>query len=167
LRKTILLSIALLWAAAPIVQAQHAPNRGMRRDEKIREAVGRILSGHSEYKSVKADIDGAVVTLTGSVELASTRQHLVERIRRLSLVEDVENKLALDPPPPPDKELYNRVQRILQDAGFGTVKINVRDGAVTLEGMVGNEEQRERVLDVVRRTEGVKEVESRLTWATQ
>jgi osmotically-inducible protein OsmY len=137
-----------------------------RYDQQIRHELARILH-KAEYKNAKAKVEDSVVTLSGSVELDSTRRSLVERVRKVPHVEAVENRLVLDPPAPDDKALYGRVQRNLADAGFESLKLKVHEGAVTVEGAVADQKQRQRVIDLVKRTEGVKEVDARLSFATR
>jgi osmotically-inducible protein OsmY len=170
--KRFFLAIAILSSAGVIFlpysgTALQAGNRGGGRyDRQIRNELARILR-KAEYKKAKADVEDSVVTLKGSVELDSTRRALVDRARRIPHVEAVENQLVLDPPAPDDQALYGRVQRNLADAGFETLKLTVHEGAVTVEGAVADQKQRQRVIDIVKRTEGVKEVDARLSFATK
>lgn len=171
--KTVLLATAVLVNAIAILPpvapgaAQVTRKQGGRYDQQIRSAVARIVRDKAEYKKVKAEVEDSVVTLTGSVELDSTRRTLVDRVRKIAHVEAVENHLVLDPPAVPDQELYGRVQRNLADAGFDTLKLRVHEGAVTIEGMVADQMQRQRVIELVRRTEGVKEVDARVSFASK
>ncbi len=139
--------------------------RGARYDQQIRESVAKLLTSKADYKNVKADVDDATVTLTGNVELDSTRRFLVQRARRIAHVNGVQNELVLDPPAMEDKTLYGHVQQELEDAGFKTLTIKAHEGAVTLLGIVRTVQDRERALRIARETKGVKEVESRLTVA--
>jgi osmotically-inducible protein OsmY len=157
-------------AALPLAVASPAPQKssqsGGRYDEQIRARVQQILNRERRYTNVKADVEDSVITLTGSVELDSSRRSLVDRMRRIPHVESVQNQLVLDPPAVPDKELYGRVQRNLEDAGYRALTFKVHEGAVILEGMVADEQARQRVIDLVRRIEGVKEVDARLSFAS-
>lgn len=152
--------------AIAIPATQRHSQSGGPYDEQIRARVQQILKREARYRNVKADVEDSVVTLTGSVELDSSRRSLVDRIRRIPRVESVENELVLDPPAMPDKELYSRVQRNLEDAGYRALTVKVHDGAVILEGMVADQQARQRVIEMVRRIEGVKEVDARLSFAS-
>lgn len=168
-----LVAILILTTAAPIVLsatpqiAQRSVRKGGRYDQQIRTELARILRKEARYKNVKADVEDSVVTLAGSVELDSIRRALADRVRKIAHVETVDNELLLDPPAVPDQALYGRVVRNLADAGFAELKCTVHEGAVTLEGTVTDQKQRQRVIDLVRRTEGVKEVEARLSFASR
>ncbi|MFI5103533.1 MAG: BON domain-containing protein [Terriglobales bacterium] len=162
----IALTLFLLLTLPTFSPAQRA-HRGGRYDEGIRTAVARLLAGKSDYKDVKAEVGDSVVTLTGSVELASTRKFLVRKVRDIAHVNSVRNEIALDPPAENDSAVLGRVQQRLEDAGLKGITLRVREGAVIVEGMVRNTRDRERALQMVRETAGVKEVESRLTVAEE
>lgn len=147
--------VALLAVAAVAMQ-----NRGGRYDDQIRTEVQQVLGEDGAYKNITARVEDSVVTLTGSVELDSTRQVLISRVRRIPHVESVESNVVLTPPAVSDQTLYGRVQRTLADAGFAEVKIRVHEGAVLLEGTVRNAKERQRAISLVRQTEGVKEVQA-------
>lgn len=164
LRRVLLVHFLLLCVALLPVMAQR---RGGRYDGQIRAAVSQTLAGKADYKNVKAEVEDGVVTLTGSVELDSTRRHLVTRLRGIPHLESVRNELVLYPPAVADKALFARVQRNLADAGFSELKLKVHEGAVTLQGQVRDFQTRQRVLDIARRTEGVKEVDAQLTFAAR
>lgn len=162
---TFVAALMLLPAAAQKLQT--GDRTGGRYDPQIRAEVSQLLRKEAKYKKVKAEIEDSVVTLTGSVELDSTRRGLVDRIRKVPHVEAVQNQVLLDPPALDDKMLYGRVTQGLADAGFETLKCTVHEGAVTLEGMVADQKQRERVIELVRRMDGVKEVDAHLSFASK
>lgn len=162
------LSIAVLTLLPAAAQSLHqGSRRGGRYDQQIRAEVARILQKEARYAKVNADVEDSVVTLSGSVELDSTRRGLVDRVRKIKHVEAVQNQVLLDPPALDDKLLYGRVTQALADSGFQNLKCTVHQGAVTLEGMVADQKQRERVIDLVQRTDGVKEVDARLSFASK
>ncbi len=157
--KTVVLWLQCTLLAAATVPAT-AQARGGRYDAQIKASVSELLKSKNEYKDVQALVEDSVVTLSGSVELDSTRQALLSRVRRIPHVESVESNVVLSPPAVPDQTLFGRVQRALADAGFAEVKIRVHEGAVRLEGTVRNARERERAIQLVRMTEGVKEVQA-------
>jgi len=63
-----------------------------------------------------------------------------------------------------DDELYDRVNRKLNsDADIhGNIKIDVKNGVVTLTGNVGTDKVRSKAEKVVRKVQGVKEVVNKL-----
>ena len=155
--------LALFLIAA--VAAAFPRGKGSRYDPEIRTAVANILSSHAEFKSVKAAVDDNVVTLTGSVELDSTRENLSNQVKHIRHVHSVRNELVLDPPAPPDAALYGHIRQTLADIRLENITCKVHEGSVTLSGIVRNEKERQRAIEMVRSTDGVKEVRSRLTIA--
>jgi len=157
--------LVLLLAIAFLTTSAYPRRKGSRYDEEIRSAVANILKSHSELRNVKSAVDDNVVTLTGSVELDSTRENLSNQVKHIKHVHSVRNELVLDPPAPPDQTLYGRIRQTLADIRLETIQFRVHEGAVTLSGIVRNEKDRQRAIEMVRSTEGVKEVVSRLTVA--
>ncbi|MBZ5504438.1 MAG: BON domain-containing protein [Acidobacteriia bacterium] len=150
-------------AQAVSAQAVSSQAHGGRYDEQIRSEVAKLLAAKSECKNVKATVDDGVVTLTGNVELDSERRTLVTRVRRIAHVEEVDSQILLSPPAPLDNVLYARVSRRLHDAGYAQVTIQVHEGAVILQGSVRTMRDRHSVLQLAWNTEGVKEVEAKLS----
>lgn len=154
------LRFAIAGLVALFLVGAMAMQSGGRYDVQIRTEIAQLLEQNSAYKNVTVRAEDSVVTLTGTVELDSTRQALIIRVRRIPHVESVESNIVLSPPAVPDQTLHGRVQSALADAGFGEVKIRVHEGAVRLEGTVRNAKERQRAIELVRQTEGVKEVQA-------
>jgi osmotically-inducible protein OsmY len=146
-----------------VASAAQAQARGGRHDDEIRKAVAHLLASKSECKNVKAVVDDGVVTLTGNVELDSERRTVVTRIRRLPHVEGVDNQIVLSPPAPLDDVLYSRINSRLRNAGYDQVTVHVHEGSVILQGGVRTERDRHSVVQLAWATDGVKEVEAKLS----
>lgn len=145
--------VFLLVVAAVAMQK----NSG-RYDYQIRAEIKQVLEHNNAYHDVTVMVEDSVVVLAGSVELDSTREALIGRVRRIPHVETVESNVVLSPPAVPDQTLFGRVQRTLADAGFAEIKVRVHEGAVFLEGTVRNAKDRQRAIQLIRETDGVKEV---------
>lgn len=156
--RRILLALFLIAAVLNV----HALRKGSRYDEGIRSAVADILKTHSELRNVKSAVDDNVVTLTGSVELDSTRENLINQVKHIKHVHSVRNELVLDPPAPPDVALYGHVRQTLADIRLENITCKVHEGSVILSGIVRDEKERQRAIEMVRSTAGVKEVQSQL-----
>ena len=113
-------------------------------------------------RNVKSAVEDNVVTLKGSVLLDSTRERLANRVKHIKHVHSVRNELVLDPPAPPDGVLYGRIRQTLADIRLETITCKVHEGGVMLSGIVRNEKERQRAIEMVRATDGVKEVHSQL-----
>jgi hyperosmotically inducible protein len=158
--------VMLCWMGL-LVSAVVGQQQGGRYDAQIRARVAQVLAGNKDYKNVKAAVEDSIVTLSGEVELHSVRRSLVTRVHRIAHVAGVENQIVLAPPAVPDNILSGRVQTQLQDAGYGTLTIQVHEGGVTLHGTVRNRHDWDAVRQLVSLTPGVKEVEVRLSIAEQ
>jgi hyperosmotically inducible periplasmic protein len=161
MKRMVLIAAALLFTTT----LHSVQPRGGRYDQQIRVDVAKFLASKNECKNVKAQVEDGVVTLTGTVELDSERRTVATRVRRIPHVEEVDNQILLSPPAPLDDVLYARVTRRLSDAGFSNVKVQVHEGAVVLQGNVRTPRERQSAVQMVWATEGVKEVEARLSVA--
>jgi hyperosmotically inducible periplasmic protein len=140
-----------------------AQNRGGRYDQQISSNVAQVLLSDKDYKNVSIQVEDSMVTLTGSVDLDSTRRNLVVQIRHISHVAGVDNQVVLSPPAPPDNILYGRVMSRLQESGYGDLTAQVHEGAVILKGYVRTQKDWVWAKEIVMLTPGVKEVEARLS----
>jgi hypothetical protein len=154
-----------LLAALPVFSAQNVPRRGGRYDRQILVEIQKIITAKIEYKNVHAEVEDGIVALTGTVKLESSRVWIENKARHLPHVEGLRSQLTLSPPAPPDHELALLVQSRLNDAGFENVQLTAHNGSVLLSGVVRNQKELLRVLQIVRLTPGVKEAESKLTTA--
>ena len=84
------------------------------------------------------------------------RAHVAHRKKQTKHVHSVRNEIILDPPGPPDQTLYGRVRQTLADIRLETINFKVHEGAVTLSAVVRNEKERQRAIEMVRSTDGVK-----------
>lgn len=132
------------------------------RDTRIRAAAAKVLADHEECKRVKVEVEDRIVTLTGKVEMASDREWLAQRMKRIPDVSRVNNQLVLDPPAEPDEVLRERVKRSLSAPHFAGVTFTVHEGLVKLSGSVRTQGEANRALSVVMATPGVREVESEI-----
>ena len=139
---------------------------GARQDQAILSATVKVIESRSEYKEVHAEVEDGIVTLTGKVELETSRVGLENKIRHIGFVAGVRNQIALFPPAVADEVLLHRLNATLKDAGYGDIKVNVHNGAVAVTGMVRTERDRNRAMQLVRQTDGVREVQAELSVAS-
>lgn len=140
--------------------------KGGRYDQKILASAQRIVQSCQACGKVSVAVEDGVVTLSGTVELDSTRLDLEGKIKHIAHAARVDDEIVLDPPAVPDQELATRLASRLVDEHFESVITIVHNGAVTLTGVVRNQEERERLLRIVYSTEGVKEVKTSLSVAS-
>ena len=141
-------------------------------DATITSKVKLALAKDPVTKARKIDVDtvDGVVTLTGMVETEAEKRRAEDLARKVAGVRAVRNNLmvghrsfgrSLD-----DKLLTARIKtKLIAEPGIRSLSIDVDtvDGVVTLTGVVKSEEQRRRVIEIVRTTKGVKGVIDNLT----
>jgi osmotically-inducible protein OsmY len=163
--KRMLLAAGLLCMLA-LATSTARPQGAGRYDQQILSNVARVLAGDAQYKNVTVTAEDGIVTLAGSVELDSARRQLGVKVSHIPHVAGVENRLVLAPPALPDEILYGRVQETLADAGYQGITIEVHQGLVVLKGVVRTQRDWNRVKQIAGWTQGVKEVEARMSIAS-
>ncbi len=125
----------LLLAAAVFLLSQTSFGQN---DENIKVNVQKCLIAYS-IKSIHASVQGGVVTLTGSVDLYSTRFLADQLTSGVPGVKSVWDRVEVLSPNVPDEELSKQVKNLIADRirrlggfGFGSISVNVKDGVVTL-----------------------------------
>ena len=132
------------------------------RDTRIHDAAMKILADHEEFRRVQLSVEDRVITLQGKVELASDREWLGLRMKRVTDVSRVNNQLVLDPPAEADEVLLARVKRALEAPHFSAVKFTIHEGLVRLTGEVRSQGDASRAFRIVDATPGVREVQSEI-----
>ncbi len=120
-----------------------------------------------------------VVTLSGPVDSAASKERAVADARRVEGVVDVVNNLTVSssvaamPAPGAEAAADTAItqavkEKLLTQPETAAAKIDVdtHQGVVTLSGKVKTPEEKEQVIQIARATEGVQKVEDRLEVAT-
>lgn len=163
----VLLGTAL--SAAPLAPGEQALA------VRVREAL-RLAPHYGVFDSLSFRIDGRNVTLLGQVRQAVTRQEAFQRVSKLAGVGDIVDAIQVLPLSPSDEALRHRVYRaVFSRAGLyryamgadPSIHIIVRDGRVTLEGMVSNEGDANFARMAARGVVGVRSVTNRLQTEAQ
>jgi osmotically-inducible protein OsmY len=153
--------VCVLTLCAQAVQSQG----GGRYDQQILSNLARVMAGDPEYRHVTVTAEDGIVTLAGSVALDRARRSLEVRVKHIQHVTGVENQLVLKPPALTDNILCGRLQETLADAGYQGIAIEVHDGVAVLKGTVPTQRDWNRVKEIAGRTQGVKEVDARMSIA--
>jgi len=139
-----------------------APN-----DTEIAQAVRRALEWDvfvPEEKITSTVTDGWV-TLEGTVERWSQRDDAERAVRNLAGVKSVVTKITVTPAKPVTEDVQKAIEQALErraDREARQIRVDVRDGTVTLTGSVHSWAERKSVLAAARFTPGVRTVEDHL-----
>lgn len=150
-------------------------------DAGVTTAVKTKLAADDAVKAYQIDVDTdrKVVTLTGTVDTAMAKSRAVELARNTDGVTSVTDNIVVSgtastAPTMPDAQpatfsdpgiTASVKAKLLGDPAVGGLKIDVdtRDGIVTLTGEVKSQAERDQALKLTRDTDGVKNVEDKLT----
>lgn len=160
-------------------------------DQNLQKAVNEAIKGNvfaKNFKNVNAQVFNGDVTLTGFVDTDEARRDLVERVRNIDGVQNVNDRLVVRPsanysrrtnnyiaqaaPAPAteaDRVLNSKVRAALQGGffskGYDNILSDVRNGIVTLRGTVSSESDRKTVLDRVQKLDGVERIDNQIQMA--
>lgn len=145
----------------------------MRSDAEIQRAVMEELRWDSrvEATEVGVEVDGGVVTLTGTVSTYVKRVAAQEAAHRVTGVRDVANDIIVQAPgglARNDTEIAHAIRHALNqdvDIPHDRITTTVANGWVTLEGAVDHYYQRDDATWVVGRLPGVRGVTNRIAVA--
>jgi hyperosmotically inducible protein len=178
--KTINIALMLALGVPPVLGASACATTRMAGeqsdDARITGRVGRRLTLDPEVKRYKIDVDtiDGVVTLRGKVDSETMKTSAEGIARETNGVKDVRNELIVDPQSFGERIGENADDAILKtrvgtrlttspDVDRLNIDIDVQDGVVTLSGVVHDENSKQKAEELVRSTEGVKEVKNELT----
>jgi osmotically-inducible protein OsmY len=148
-RKRLLLIVALLVSASPLVAAGVE-----RKDDQILRDVSAAVNASPHFTifdDVAAGVDEGIVTLTGKVTMGYKREELGKRVEAVAGVREVRNQIDILPASTGDNELRQQISRaIYGNASFWNyavmpsppIHIIVERSRVTLTGVVHSEVDR-------------------------
>jgi hyperosmotically inducible protein len=149
-RKSMLIAIAVLSLATLGFSQDRNEPTGKSQERIVREVRHELLMlpyfGVFDYIAFK--VDGFNVTLLGSVVRPTLKSDAENSIKHIEGVEKVDNQIEVLPPSPVDDGLRLRLYReiygfpALEKYALGVqkpIRIIVKNGRVTLEGVVDND----------------------------
>lgn len=142
-------AVALMLAALPSFAQQNPPSdRAVQRIQREVRHELLMLPYLDVFDSLAYKVDGYNVTLMGQVTRPSLKSDAENVVKKIEGVEKVDNQIEVLPPSPMDDQLRRRLYRAiygfssLQKYALGVqqpIRIIVKGGNVTLEGVVDNE----------------------------
>jgi hyperosmotically inducible protein len=147
----ILLVACLVLALGSVVIGQQATQASPRSTERITREVRHellMLPYFGVFDNIAYKVDGYNVTLLGQVSRPTLKSDAENVVKRIEGVEKVDNQIEVLPTSPNDDRLRLQLYRAiygyapLQKYALGVqkpIRIIVKNGNVTLEGVVDNE----------------------------
>ena len=150
--KQILLMLALgLFSLSTVSLTQDREQPTAKSQERIAKEVRHeilMLPRYGVFDDIKFKVDGYAVTLLGQVWQPVTKSDAENAVKHIEGVEKVDNQIEVLPPSPMDDGLRIRLYReiygypSLEKYALGVqkpIRIIVKNGRVTLEGVVDSE----------------------------
>jgi hyperosmotically inducible protein len=149
------LLFALPLAVAPLARASQPPDSPQRSEEKYREKLAKevrhqlvLLPYYSVFDNLAFKIDGDKVTLLGQVVRPTLKSDAEAAVKSIEGVAAVVNNIEVLPVSPMDDQLRIAVYRAIYhdsalfrygESAVPSIHIIVKNGNVTLVGVVDNE----------------------------
>jgi osmotically-inducible protein OsmY len=145
----------------------HLPGTGPRSDADIARAVRDSLEWDVFVPDsrIRSTVSKGQVTLEGEVDFGKQRSDAERAIRNLLGVSRVINRIEVTPPKVPAAELRLAIEAALHRQAqreARRVQLELKDGLVTVTGVVHSHSEREAVVGAVKGTPGVTRVDSHL-----
>jgi hyperosmotically inducible periplasmic protein len=146
----LLTTLAILLAITCVLFAQQNPpsDRAVERIQKEVRHELLMLPYLGVFDNLAYKVDGYNVTLYGQVTRPTLKSDAENVVKKIEGVEKVDNQIEVLPPSPMDDQIRRRLYRAiygfpsLQKYSMGVqqpIRIIVKGGNVTLEGVVDNE----------------------------
>ena len=138
-----------------------------RTDTEIAQAVRQALEWDVfvPEATIGSTVSGGWVTLDGTVERWSQRADAERAVRNLTSVKGVVNRITVKPTRPVTEDVHRAIEQALErraEREAKRIRVEVRDGVVTLRGSVHSWAERKSVVAAARFTPGVEEVDDQL-----
>lgn len=171
MKKTVFAMLLLAGMALPALASTQTSPRRAQQDRQIQTLVATQLQKKDVYKSVKANVEDGIVTVTGKVPLYIDKLNAEKQVRKIKSVDGVRNHIEVGGPAISDRELREnlanklRYDRVGYGIVFNNLVVNVDQGVVTLSGNVRDYPDRDSALAIIATTAGVKDVVDELSVA--
>ncbi len=136
-----------------------------RYDQQIQQAVSQKIEKAKQLQNVSSTVEDGIVTLTGTVNLYQDKLDAAKKIKKLANVTGVRNNIEVAGTSVADSQLEQKLAKKLAydrvgyfDNTFNYLALDVKDGAVTINGDTMNDVAKDSALAIVTRTPGVKDV---------
>jgi hyperosmotically inducible protein len=148
------LVLCLVVSASALPQPEQN-NQSSAADQQMQSRINRevyhelvMLPQLTIFDNLSYKVDGSTVTLMGEVRNAVLKDEAAQSVKKIEGVEKVNNQIEILPPSPNDDRIRRAVARSLFNddrlfkysmGSVPPIHIIVKGGHVTLEGLVGNQ----------------------------
>jgi osmotically-inducible protein OsmY len=138
-----------------------------RTDTEIAQAVRHALQWDVfvPEEQISSTVTDGWVTLDGTVERWSQRNDAERAVRNLTGVKGVASRITVKPAKPVTADVHKAIEQVLErraEREAKRIRVDVRDGIVTLTGSVHSWAERKSVVAAARFTPGVQDVKDHL-----
>jgi osmotically-inducible protein OsmY len=143
------------------------PGSAGRTDTDIARAVRNALEWNVfvPEKNIRSTVSDGWVTLEGDVDFWTHRDDAESSVRNLSGVRGVTNKIEIKPPPATPSDVRESIEAALErqaEREARRIDLEVRDGRVSLTGVVHSWAEKEAVIGAAKGTPGVRAIDDHL-----
>jgi osmotically-inducible protein OsmY len=156
--------LALAMALLVLLSVTAMASTG-RYDQQIQQAVSHKIRDAEHLENVNSSVEDGIVILTGTVDLYQNKLDAAKKAKKVANVTGVRNDISVAGETVPDAQLQKKLTKQLAydrigyfDNAFNYVAVDVKDGIVTLSGDTMWDVPKDMALDIVGRTQGVKDV---------
>jgi hyperosmotically inducible periplasmic protein len=168
--KTSVAAVALAGMLTVGSAALASTTKAGENDAQIEAKVTQKLQEKSEFKNVQSTVENGTVTLTGTVETYKQKLDAGKQARKSDKqIENVRDLIEVADVNVSDAELQQKLARRLsydrvgyRDNAFNVITLDVKDGVVTLGGMVADYPAYGSALAEVQNFKGVRDVVNNL-----
>ena len=137
-RKIFTLVLLVAGAGFPALATAQMNSRQAQQDGEVQALVTAQLEKKELFRSLKAEVDEGIVTLTGEVPLYIDKMNAEKRVRKVKNVEGVRNHVQVGGPSVADDEVREnlstklRYDRVGYGIVFNNLGVDVQNGVVTI-----------------------------------
>jgi osmotically-inducible protein OsmY len=142
-------------------------------DTDVEEAMYCLLDANSEINpnDVKVFVKDGIISLEGKVNSLWKRNTIRKMASQIKGVNSIKNKILVRTSKEiPDDKIGDLISKSLRNSvriDSKNVKLKVKDGVVTVSGVVSSFVEYDAIIEIIISTNGVTEIENQLKWIHQ
>jgi osmotically-inducible protein OsmY len=158
----VVLGLSALAAVSVFAQASASPS-----EAQLQAAVQKKVADQKLGAShLGVEVHGTVVMLSGTIPTLWQKERLIEAVRKMQGVTEVDSTLDI-PPGEGDLKLSQAVLKAIKEypliGVYDLVNGNVNNGVVTLTGAVTEPKKNDDIVERVEKLRGVQKLDNRIT----